>query len=179
MILSVTLTCYEYISLLTRYQPSQRATESCDYVFTGSKDALCIQPSALEMYVNANICAPCPSFRIVTQIDISDTRNYNRFSVSLPCNSNVILHRHAKPLLLQPPMTYSQAPDHSDNVGLTKTMLLIWTPLVVTRWSDLIHICRYWRCHSWSCCGTHRFPLFSKWRRWFKKYHTNGMTRAA
>ena len=66
MILSVTLTCYEYISLLTRYQPSQRATESCDYVFTGSKDALCIQPSALEMYVNANICAPCPSFRIVT-----------------------------------------------------------------------------------------------------------------
>ena len=37
----------------------------CEYrdisLFTGSKDALCIQPSALEMLVNDKIREPCTS----------------------------------------------------------------------------------------------------------------------
>ena len=44
MMFSVTLMCCEYrdASLLTRVHTSQRATESCDYAFTGSNNALCI-----------------------------------------------------------------------------------------------------------------------------------------
>ena len=33
------------VLLMTRVHLSQWATASCNYVFTGSKDALCIQPS--------------------------------------------------------------------------------------------------------------------------------------
>ena len=44
MIFSVPLMCceYRYVSLTKSVHPSQRATESCDYAFTGPKDALCI-----------------------------------------------------------------------------------------------------------------------------------------
>ena len=67
IIFSVPLMCCEYMdfSLLTSVYPSQRATVSCDSAFTGSKDALCIQPSALELSVNAKICDPCPMCRMV------------------------------------------------------------------------------------------------------------------
>ena len=67
MILSVPLMCceYRYVSLLTSVHPIQRATALCDSAFTGSKDALCIQPSALELSVNAKICDPCPMCRMV------------------------------------------------------------------------------------------------------------------
>ena len=49
MIFYDTLVCCEYmdVSLMTSVHPSQRTTELCDSAFTGSKDALCIQPSAL------------------------------------------------------------------------------------------------------------------------------------
>ena len=49
MIFSVPLMCCDYrdVSLLTSVHPSQRATASFDSAFTGSKDALYIQPSAL------------------------------------------------------------------------------------------------------------------------------------
>ena len=67
MIFSVTLMCCEYrdVSLLTSVHTIQRATASCDSAFTGSKYALCIQPSALELSVNANMCDPCPICRVV------------------------------------------------------------------------------------------------------------------
>ena len=64
-------------------------------------------------------------------------------------------------------------------IGWTKTMLFIGTPLVVKCWSSFIHSWRYCRCHSWIRCGTHLFPLFSKWRRQFKKYYAVRMTYAS
>ena len=66
MMFSVPLMCFEYrdVLLLTRVQPIQRATSSCDYAFTGSKDALCIQTSAMELYVDSKMCETCPSFRM-------------------------------------------------------------------------------------------------------------------
>ena len=72
-------------------------------------------------------------------IDIADDRNDNRLSMLLLCHSDIILHRHAKPLFLYPQIPYSQAYDHSVTVGLTHTTLLIETPLVLTRWRNLIH----------------------------------------
>ena len=50
---------------MTRVHPSQRAMELCDYALTGSKYALCIQPIALELSVDSNMCDPCPSCRMV------------------------------------------------------------------------------------------------------------------
>ena len=76
-------------------------------------------------------------------------------------------------------MPYSQALDHSVTDGLTKTMVLIGAPLVVTCWSNFIHSWRSWRCHSWSLCGPHFFPLFSEWRSRFKKFRSGGMTCAS
>ena len=66
MIFYVPLMCCDYrgFSLLTSVHPSQRATASWDSDFTGSKDALCIQPSAIELSVNAKMCDPCPICRI-------------------------------------------------------------------------------------------------------------------
>ena len=67
MMFYVPLMCCEYrdVSLLKRVHLSQQATESCDYKFTGSKYALYIQPSALELSVNAKMCDPCTSCRMV------------------------------------------------------------------------------------------------------------------
>ena len=110
-----------------------------------------------------------------------DARNSRGFNVIFTCHSKGILHRHAMPLLLYPPnpIPYSQESDHSVTDGLSTTMLLIGTPLVATCWRNNIHSWRFWRCHSWSCCGLHCFPLFSKWFSWFKKYRSYGMTCAA
>ena len=60
MMFSVTLMCCEYrdVSLLTSVHPSPWDTSLCDSAFTGSKDALCIQPSALERSVNAKMYDP-------------------------------------------------------------------------------------------------------------------------
>ena len=67
MIFSVPLMCCEYrdVSLLTSVHLSHRATALWDSAFTGSKDALCIQTSALELSVNARMCDPCPNLRMV------------------------------------------------------------------------------------------------------------------
>ena len=67
MMFSIPLLCCEYrdVLLLTRVHPSQRYAASCDSAFTGSKDSLCIQPSVLELSVNAKICEPCPSCMMV------------------------------------------------------------------------------------------------------------------
>ena len=67
MIFSVPLMCYEYrgVSLLISFHLSQRDTASWDSSFTGLKDALCIQPSALELSVNAKMCNSCPIFSMV------------------------------------------------------------------------------------------------------------------
>ena len=64
---------------------------------------------------------------------IADARNSRRFNVSFPSHAEVIIHLHDRPLLLNPPMPYSQASEYSVNDDLTKTMLLIGTPLVVIR----------------------------------------------
>ena len=52
MMFSVPLMCceYRYVSLLTSVHPSQRATASWDSLFTGSNDALCIQPSVVNFF---------------------------------------------------------------------------------------------------------------------------------
>ena len=66
MMFSVTLMCCEYRDdlLLTIVRPSQSDNTLWDYAFTWSKDALCIQTSALELSVNAKICDPCPICRM-------------------------------------------------------------------------------------------------------------------
>ena len=66
MIFSVTLMCCEYmdVSLLTSIHPSHHTTALWYYVFTASKDYLCIQPSALELYANDKMCDPCPICRM-------------------------------------------------------------------------------------------------------------------
>ena len=109
----------------------------------------------------------------------ADARNSRRFNVSFPCHASGIFHRHAMPFSLYPPMPYSQASYHTVTNGLTKTTLLIGTPLVVTCLRNFIHSWRSWRCHSWILCGPHFFPLISKWRSRFKKYRAGGMTCAA
>ena len=76
-------------------------------------------------------------------------------------------------------MSYFQASNHSVTVGLKNTMLYIGTPLVVTHWRNLIHSWRSWWFHIWSCCGPHRFPLFSKWFSQLEKYFAIGMTCAS
>ena len=164
MMFSVPLMCCEYrdVSLLTSVHPIQRATALWDSVFTGSKDTLCIQPSALELYVNDKMCDPCPICRMVVYMVTADASNYRRFNVSFPCHAAWILHRHARPFLLYPPMPYSQASDHRLIDGLTKTMLFIGILLLVTCWKNFIQSWRSWRCHSWSLCGPHSPSLFSK-----------------
>ena len=58
MMFSVTLMCCEYrdVSLLTRVQSSQWDMTLCESEFTGSKNSLYIQPSALELAMNVNMC---------------------------------------------------------------------------------------------------------------------------
>ena len=62
MMFSVPLMSCEYrdVLLLTSVHPSQIANASWDYTFTGLNDALCIQPSAIELSVNDKMCNPCP-----------------------------------------------------------------------------------------------------------------------
>ena len=127
---------------------SQRSTESCDSAFTGSKDYLCIQPSALEVSVNSKMCDPCISCRVVMYMFTAGARNDRSFNVNLTCHIEGTIHCHARPLLLYLSMPYSQVSDHSVTDGLTKTMLLIGTPLVVTCWRNFIHSWRSSRCNS-------------------------------
>ena len=108
----------------------------------------------------------------------ADARNSRRFNVIFPCHASGIFHCHARPFSLYLPIPYSQASDHSVTYGLTKTVLLFGTPLVVTCWRSFIHSWRSWRCHSWNLCGPHFPSLFSKWRSQFKKYRAGGMTCA-
>ena len=106
MMFSIPLMCCEYrdVLLLTSVHPSQRAPELWDSVFTGSKDALCIQPSVLELSVNAKICDPCPICRMVIYMVATNTRNSRRFNVRFPLHAVGILHLHARPFSLYPPM---------------------------------------------------------------------------
>ena len=76
-------------------------------------------------------------------------------------------------------MPYSQASDHRVTDGLTKNMLLIGTPLVVTCRSSFIHSWIYSICRSWSRCGPHFPPIFSKCYSRFKKYRACRITCAA
>ena len=160
MMFYVPLLCFEYrdVSLLKSVHPSQRSGASWDSTFTGSKDALCIHLSALELSVNKHMCDSCPICIMVMQMITADARNSSRFNVSLPCHAAGILHCHARQFQLYPLMPYSQASEHSVTDDLTKIMLLIGTPLVVTCWRNLIHSWRSSRCHSQSGCGPHFFP---------------------
>ena len=82
---------------------------------------------------------PVPFFRILMYMITADASNSNRFNVNYPCHSEGIIHRHARPFLLYPPMPYSQASNHSVTDGLKKIMLLIGTLLVVTCSSNFLH----------------------------------------
>ena len=108
----------------------------------------------------------------------ADASNYRMANVSFLCHPEGILHRHDRSLSLYPPIPYSQPSDHSVTDGLTNTMLLIGTPLVVTCWRSIIHSWRYIQCHSWSCCGPNSPPIFSKCCSRFKKCRSGGMTCA-
>ena len=83
-----------------RVQPSQRDIASFESAFNVSKDYVCIQPSALELSMNAKMCEPCPSCRIVMYICIYDAGNSKSFSVSFLFRYDGIFHRHANPLPL-------------------------------------------------------------------------------
>ena len=102
MMFSVPLICceYKYILLLTSVQPIHQATALCDSAFNGSKYALYIQPSALELSMNAKMCDPCISCRVVMYMFTAGARNYRSFNVNLTCHIEGIIHRHARPLLL-------------------------------------------------------------------------------
>ena len=110
---------------------------------------------------------------------IVDSSNSRRFNVSLPCQAKGIIHHHARPLLLYPPMSYSQASEI--------VLLMVWQrlccwlgpPLVVTRWRNFTHSWRSWQFHSWSRWGLHCFPLFSKRSICIKNYCYSGMKCAA
>ena len=67
MMFSVTLMFCEYrdVLLLKRVQTSQQDTSLCDSAFTGSKDNFCTEPSVLVLYVNAKMCEPFLSCRMV------------------------------------------------------------------------------------------------------------------
>ena len=67
MMFYVTLMCCEYrdVLLLTRVHLGQQDTSSYDFTFNGSKYALCIHTNAPELSVNAKMCDPCPSCRMV------------------------------------------------------------------------------------------------------------------
>ena len=147
MMFSVPLMCCEYrdVLLLASFHPSQIATASCDSTFTGSKDALCIHPSEVELSVNAKIFYPCPICSMVMYMVTADVSNSRRFNVSFPCHAEGIICRHSRPLLLYPPILYSQASDHIGTDGFTNTMLLTGTPLVVICWRSFIHSWRYSR----------------------------------
>ena len=54
---------------------------------------------------------------------------------------------------------YSQASDHSVNVGVVNRMLFIGNTVSVTHWRIFIKSCRSCICQDWSCCGPHFFPL--------------------
>ena len=132
MIFYVPLMYCEYrdVLLLKSIYLIQRPTASWDSAFTGSQDALFIQPSALELYVNAKMCDPCTICRMAIQMVTAGTRNSRRFNVSFPCHAAGIPNCHAMPFSLYPPMLYSQASEHTVSDGLTKTMLLIGNHLV-------------------------------------------------
>ena len=102
IIFYVPLMCCEYRDalLLTIFQLIHQDMVSYNSVFTGSKDALCIQPSELDLSVYYNICEPFPSFCIVMYIDSVRARNSNRFSVSFMCHSGGIFCYHANQFLL-------------------------------------------------------------------------------
>ena len=63
MMLLVPLMCWEYGDklLLTRFQTNHQVTVSWDYYFTGSDEALFIQPRSLEISIKARIWDTCPS----------------------------------------------------------------------------------------------------------------------
>ena len=109
----------------------------------------------------------------------ADASSSRMFNVTFPCHVLGIFHLHARPFSLYPYLPYSQASDHKVTDGLTKTVLLIGTPLVVTCWRNFIHSWRSWRFHIWSLCGPHFPPLFSEWRSPFKNYCAGRMTCAA
>ena len=83
--------------------------------------------------------------------------------------------RHAMPLSFYPPITYSQASDHSVTVGVVNTMLLIGTPVSATHWRIFIQKCGSCLFQDWRRCGPHFFPIFRKLRSLFRKYLTGGM----
>ena len=61
-------------------------------------------------------------------------------------------------------------------IVMTKTMLLIGTPLVETCWKNLIDSWRFWKFHGWRHCGTHLSPRLNRQRIISKKYFDGGMT---
>ena len=104
MMFSVPLMCFEYrdVSLLTSIHRSQHTTALWDSAFTGSKDMLCIQSSALELSVNAKMCDLCPIFRMLMYMVTADASNLRRFNMSFPCHAAGIIHRHARPFFCIP-----------------------------------------------------------------------------
>ena len=102
MMFSVLLMCCEYrdVSLLTSFHPIQLATASFDSAFTGSKDALFIHSSVLELSMNAKMCEPCPICRMVMYMVTADANNYWRLNMSFPCHSEGIIHHYARPFSL-------------------------------------------------------------------------------
>ena len=119
MMFSIPLMCCEYrdVLFMTSVHPSQWDTASCDSAFTGSKDVLCIQPSVMELSVDSKLCDPYLICRMVMYMVPADARNSRRFNMSFLCHAELIIHRHSRPLLLWPPMSYSQASDHSVTDG--------------------------------------------------------------
>ena len=56
---------YRYVSLFTNVHTRPQDTASWDSLLNGSKDALCIHTSALELSVNCKMYDPCQSCRMV------------------------------------------------------------------------------------------------------------------
>ena len=97
------------------------------------KDALNIQPSALELSVNASIFCLSPFCLKVRFIVIADAMNSNKLIESFPLCFLGISNRQAKPSSLKPPIPCSQASEKAMFVGVDRVMLLMSTPCLLAR----------------------------------------------
>ena len=88
MMLSVTLICwaYRYILYLIMVHPIHQATVLWMSYLTGSNEALCIHPHALELFIKAKIRDPCSSCWMVMYIDVAEVRNSSKFNIRTACN---------------------------------------------------------------------------------------------
>ena len=126
------LICWEYnaASFSIRIVPNQRATLSCINLLV--KLALCSQPRALELSVNARIFWGKDDCAIAICMVIAAARNSSKLIDNFPQYSIGNSYLQANPSLVYPPIPCSHASEYEVMVGSVKVMLLMSTPSLAT-----------------------------------------------